>query len=136
MLYLLVALSLGIFDSRERFPLFTGKWFYQTPHTFDDYGLKVSELDSAPIEPPIYLEKMYSRVRVWPFAAYGAIQDLGKKSQTKNRELAKKESEVSKLIFESRKFKATLFKRKLNSVEFVKHGTVLSEEALLEIKNN
>lgn len=133
--YFVAALLAGFTESGEIFPLFSGHWFYKTPTEFNDYGILIYSLDGQLLDTPIYLEKMYSHFQVWPFAAYGAIQQWGRSTERSSSDQKLHKDSVQKLIFGSKKYKIQLVKRRFNSVAFLRDNQLLDAKVLLDAEN-
>lgn len=133
--YLVIALLTAQVETGELFPFFNGHWFYKTPVEFDDFGLVVQELDGRSFQEITYLEQLYPRLMVWPFAAYGSVQRLGQ-SLERSSPLSEQQMQASKkLIFGSRKFKAQIVKRHMNPLDFVRERKVISAKVLIDVQN-
>ncbi len=133
--YFLISIATSFSKTGELFPVFNGHWFYKTPNQFNDYGLLISELDGQMYSEPLFLEKIYFQVFVWPFAAYGAIQRLGEALEHQAPNQDEQLKAVKKLIFGSRSFKAQLVKRKMDPLEFVLHNKFETIQALTNVEN-
>lgn len=132
--YFLAGLLAGFTERGEMFPLFSGHWFYKTPTEFNDYGLLITSLDGEELKTPTFLDKIYSRFAVWPFAAYGAIQRWGHSVSENQKDQDAQKAAVESLILGSRKYKLQLVKRQFNSLEYLKSGDVKSMQVLLDVE--
>lgn len=133
--YFFIALATSFTKAGELFPVFNGHWFYKTPNEFNDYGLLISQLDGKDYSEPLYLEKVYSKLMVWPFAAYGAVQRWGEAAEKQMMDQDAQMKAAQKLIFGSRSFKAQLVKRKMDPLEFVLHNNIGSFQVLANVEN-
>jgi hypothetical protein len=128
-LYVLVAFaSVFVAPGGELFPIFNGHWFIRVPYEIQDYGLLVRSLDGKALDPPVYVEAIYPRLRVWPFAAYGSLQNWGQARTPEEQSKAKKFA-LSQ-IFHHRAFQAEFRKRRIDPLDFVQDHRVLSEQTL------
>ncbi len=133
--YFLVSIATSFTKTGELFPIFNRHWFYKTPNEFRDYGLLVYKLDQKELIEPLYVEKIYAQLAVWPFSAYGAIQKLGEATENQSPDQATQMRAMQKLIFGARSFKAQLVKRKMNPLDFVLHNTTELHQVLIDVEN-
>lgn len=131
--YFLLAVAIGVFSSSgELRPFFNGHWFYKTPFEMDDFGILVTQINGADVQPPRYLEDLAeSRFNAWKFDAYVMTQKVGRLSETDLYDKALQD--LRKAVLRKFSANAVLQKRKFNTIQFVENRKIQSTEDIKAI---
>ena len=129
--YLAIALGTAVAaEGGEVFPFFNGHWFYKVPYELNDYSLLIQSLDGKELNPPLYIEHLYPKLKAWPFAIYGALQTWGRHVTQNNSKASSDRDFALQLIFKGRAFKCELRQRRINTLDFVQTSGVLADRAM------